>query len=56
LPGADADLVIFNPDEAWTVDPAAFQSKGHNTPFAGMTLRGKVKYTIAGGKVVYHDK
>lgn len=55
-PGADADLVIFNPDEAWSVDPAAFQSKGRNTPFAGMTLRGKVKYTIAGGKIVYCDK
>lgn len=54
-PGDDADIVIFDPEESWTVDPAAFKSKGRNTPFAGMTLRGKVKYTIAGGKVVYSD-
>ena len=51
--GSDADLVIFDPDEAWTVDPKKFRSKGRNTPFSGMTLRGKVKYTIARGKIVF---
>jgi dihydroorotase len=55
-PGDDADLVIFDPEESWTVDPATFKSKGRNTPFAGMILRGKVKYTIAGGKIVYNDQ
>jgi dihydroorotase len=41
---------------AWgggTVDPKLFHSKSVNTPFAGMTLRGKVAYTICGGKVVF---
>jgi dihydroorotase len=51
--GCDADLVIFDPDEPWTVDPDKFRSKGRNTPFKGMTLKGKVKYTIVGGKIVY---
>ena len=51
--GCDADLVIFDPDEQWTVDPDKFRSKGRNTPFKGMTLKGKVKYTIVGGKIVY---
>jgi dihydroorotase len=51
--GDDADIVIFDPDAAWTVDPERFRSKGHNTPFAGMTLKGKVKQTIVGGKLVY---
>ncbi|WP_186564362.1 dihydroorotase [Lawsonibacter celer] len=50
--GADADMVIFDPDEEWTVDPEQFASKGRNTPFAGQRLKGKVKYTIVGGKVV----
>ena len=42
-------------DEAWTVDPNRFASKGRNTPFAGKTLRGKVKYTIVGGEIVYWE-
>jgi dihydroorotase len=52
-PGDIADLVIFDPEERWTVDPDRFKSKGRNTPFAGMELRGKVKYTIVGGKIVF---
>ena len=54
--GADGDMVIFDPEEEWTVDPEQFASKGRNTPFAGKKLKGKVKYTIVGGKVVYQDK
>ncbi len=52
-PGDRADLVIFDVNKAWTVDPKLFHSKSVNTPFAGMTLRGKVAYTICGGKVVF---
>lgn len=47
--GDDADIVIFDPDETWTVDPDRFKSKGRNTPFKGMPLKGKVKYTIVSG-------
>lgn len=53
--GVDADLVIFDPDEEWTIDPEQFASKGRNTPFAGKNVKGKVKYTIVKGKVVYQD-
>ncbi|MBU5434082.1 dihydroorotase [Pseudoflavonifractor sp. MSJ-37] len=53
--GGDADIVIFDPDEEWTVDPAKFASKGRNTPFAGRKLKGKVKYTIANGAIIYRD-
>lgn len=53
--GADADVVIFDPDEAWTVDPERFRSMGRNTPFAGARLKGRVKYTIVNGKIVYQD-
>jgi dihydroorotase len=51
--GSDADITIFDPAERWTVDPDKFRSKGRNTPFKGKALRGKVKYTIVGGKIVY---
>ena len=54
--GADADVVIFDPDEVWTVDPEQFASKGRNTPFAGKELKGKIKYTIVGGKIIYQDE
>ena len=53
--GVDADLVIFDPDEQWVIDPAKFASKGRNTPFAGCKVRGKVKYTIVGGKVIFEE-
>lgn len=53
--GADADITIFDPDERWTVRPEQFLSKGRNTPFAGMQLRGKVKYTMVGGNLIYRD-
>ena len=52
-PGALADLVIFDPDEEWTVDPARFASLGKHTPLAGLTLRGRVRQTWLGGRVVY---
>ena len=51
--GVRADLTIFDPDEEWVVDPDLFVSRSHSTPFAGETLKGKVKYTIVGGRIVY---
>jgi len=54
--GADADLTIFDPNEEWVVDPEQFASKSRNTPFAGRKVKGKVKYTIVGGKIIYQDK
>ena len=53
--GVDADLTIFDPDEAWVIDPEQFASKARNTPFAGRTVKGKVKYTIVKGEVIYQD-
>lgn len=49
--GAPADFVIFNPDEEWIVD--SFASKSSNSPFKGMSLYGKIHYTICDGKIVY---
>lgn len=52
-PGAPADLVIFDPDEPWTVEPERFCSKGKNTPLAGWTLRGRVRATLVAGELVH---
>ncbi len=52
-PGAPADLVLFDPDERWVVDPEQFASKGRNTPFAGWELQGRVHRTLVGGETVY---
>jgi len=51
--GADADLVIFDDKEAWTV--GEFVSRSANSPFIGEELLGRVKYTICAGKVVYQN-
>jgi len=51
--GSPADVVVFDPDERWTVDPARFASKGRNTPLSGLTLRGRVRQTWLGGRQVY---
>ena len=53
--GAEADLTIFDPNEEWVINPHDFVSKGRNTPFAGKTVKGKVKYTIANGKIIYQE-
>lgn len=54
--GKLADIVIFDPKAAYTVDPEAFASKGRNTPYAGRRLKGRVAATIFEGRLVYQAK
>jgi dihydroorotase len=54
--GGVADVAIIDPEAEWVVEPAAFASKGKNTPLAGQTLRGRVVATIVGGKVVFDGR
>ncbi len=54
--GDVADIAIFDPDESWTVEPEKLHSKSKNTCFKGMTLKGRVKYTILNGNIVYKDE
>jgi dihydroorotase len=51
--GAEADLVLLDPDARWTVDRAAFRSKGRNTPFHGHELKGRALATWVGGRCVF---
>jgi dihydroorotase len=54
--GAPGDVLVFDPDAEWVVEPERFASKGKNTPLAGRTLRGKVVATVYGGRVVYERR
>ena len=50
--GRDADLVAFDPDAGFTVDPYALRHRNPLSPYAGMTLRGVVRSTWVRGEVV----
>ena len=52
-PGKVADIVIFDPNESYTIDKNEFKSMGKNTPFLGYQVTGRVRMTLTGGKVVY---
>ena len=52
-PGTTADLVLFDPEQEWTVDTSEFESKGRNTPLEGTTLKGRVVATFASGRMIY---
>jgi dihydroorotase len=54
-PGDPADVALVAPDEEWTVDPERLLSKSRNTPFAGWRMKGRVRATIVGGRVVFRD-
>lgn len=50
--GSDADVCIFDPNKKKTVDRTKFESKGQNSPFHGMTLKGVITDTIVKGRIV----
>jgi dihydroorotase len=51
-PGGRADVVVIDPNAAWTVDPTQFKSKSRNTPFSGWNLQGKAVKVYSGGQSV----
>ena len=53
--GKAADIVVFNPNEEYIYTKEMIVSKSKNSPFIDKKLKGKVKYTIVNGKVVYKD-
>ena len=54
--GKIADITIFDPNEEYIYTKDMIVSKSKNSPFIGKKLKGKVKYTIVSGKVVYDEK
>jgi allantoinase len=55
VPGADADLAVWDPDAERIIDPSMLHHRHPVTPYAGMTLRGEVRTTILRGAVVFSD-
>ena len=55
LVGKTADITIIDPDAEYVIDSKTFASRGKNTPFNGKKVSGEIKYTIAGGKIVYSN-
>ena len=53
--GAPANIAVFDPNLAWTVSSAGLASKSRNTPYAGRSVRGKVRHTLFRGDVVVRD-
>jgi dihydroorotase len=51
--GALADVCVFDSQAWWTVDRKSLRSQGKNTPFLGMELAGRARYTIVAGQVVH---
>ncbi|HLD09059.1 MAG TPA: amidohydrolase family protein, partial [Methylophilaceae bacterium] len=50
---SDADICIFDPQQYWKIEAKSLLSQGKNTPFLGMEMAGKVRYTLLDGQVVY---
>ncbi|WP_437961470.1 dihydroorotase [Sorangium sp. So ce119] len=53
--GARAELCLVDPNLSFVLDPARLRSKSKNTPLLGRQLTGRVKMTLAAGRVVFVD-
>ena len=51
--GAAADLVIFDLNRAWRIDPERFESKSKNSPFEGLPVQGRVRRTVVDGRTLF---
>ena len=47
------DVTVFDAGKEWLVEPSQFLTKGRNTPYSGMTLKGRAICTIVGGRIVH---
>lgn len=55
IPGAVADITVMNPNTEFVIDRNDFVSKGHNTPFDGRKVKGKVVLTMVAGNIVFEE-
>lgn len=54
-PGADADLVIFDPDTRWICRASALHMRTDFSPYEGVGLQGKVRQVLLRGRTVVED-
>ena len=52
-PGQPADVCVFDPAATWTLDAKRLVSQGRSTPFLGQEMRGRVSWSLLGGRVVF---
>ncbi|MEQ9329590.1 MAG: dihydroorotase [Rhodospirillales bacterium] len=51
--GRQADLMLFDPEVSWKIDPVKFYSKSKNSPFDGRPVQGRVLKTLVDGRLVF---
>jgi allantoinase len=54
-PGADADLVIVDPDREWTLEADRLMYRNRHSAYVGSSFRGAVTRTLVRGRTVYLD-
>jgi dihydroorotase len=54
--GSEANLVLFDPDAEWEAGAEGWESRSHNSCFAGRKLQGRVLMTVAAGVVAYRQR
>jgi len=52
-PGAPGDVTLLDLGKRYVVDPDRFETKGRNTPFAGLELVGRAAATVVGGRIAF---
>ena len=55
-PGSEANLVLFDPETEWEAGAEGWESRSHNSCFAGRALRGRVLMTVVAGRVAYRQR
>jgi allantoinase len=55
-PGYDADLVVFDPDSGFKVEPSTLYHRHKATPYEGRTLRGRVVKTFLRGRMIFDGR
>jgi len=51
--GADADIILLDPQKEWVLNKVDIVSKSKNSPFLGKKLKGRVELTIRAGNIAY---
>jgi dihydroorotase len=54
--GAPANLVLLDPEAAWRVGDGGFRSRSGNSWLLGETLKGRVRLTVAAGRLAYMSR
>jgi len=54
--GADADLLLIDPEEEYTVANLGSFSRAHTTPYEGWTIQGRVRRTLVRGRTVWNGE